>query len=123
MRASNYHSDPHRLLTAFRFSSLEDAMLEALPSLLPNLLGTSSSVRVEFHDEIQREADEYDRDLMKKCDEDLNTTLIFVSLCLVFASPTGFILFTGVYRPVCSPQLHPLSSSTPRTSSNRTSKK
>ena len=54
-------------------------MLKALPSLFPNLLGTASSARVEFYDKFQREADEFDRDFMKKYDEDLNTTLIFVS--------------------------------------------
>ena len=57
-------------------------MLKALPSLFPNLLGTSSNARVEFYDKFQREADEYDRDFMKKYDEDLNTTLIFVSVFL-----------------------------------------
>jgi len=55
-------------------------MLKALPSLFPNLLGTASSARVEFYDKFQREADEYDSDFMKKYDEDLNTTLIFVSI-------------------------------------------
>ena len=94
-------------------------MLNPLPSLFPNLLGTSSSPRIEFYDKFQREADEYDRDLMKKYDEDLNTTLIFVSHALVFVSATAFILFNGVYRPVCSPQLLPLSSSMPRTTFNR----
>ena len=54
-------------------------MLKALPSLFPNLLGNSSSARGEFYDKFQREADEYDRDFMKKYDEDLNITLIFVS--------------------------------------------
>ena len=116
--ASNYHPDPHCLLTAFCFSSLEDAM-----PLFPNLLGTSSSPRVEFYDRFQREADEHDRDLMKKYDEDSSTTLIFVSLGLVFVSATAFILFTGVYRPIRSQQLLPLSSSMPRTTSNRTFKK
>jgi len=54
-------------------------MLKALPSLFPNLLGTARGPRVEFYDKFQREADEYDRDFMKKYDEDLNSTLIFVS--------------------------------------------
>ena len=53
-------------------------MLKALPTLFPNLLGISSSARVEFYDKFQREADEYDNDFIKKYDEDLNTTLIFV---------------------------------------------
>ena len=54
-------------------------MLKALSSLFPNHLGTSSSARGEFYDKFKREADEYDRDFMKKYEEDLNTTLIFVS--------------------------------------------
>jgi hypothetical protein len=54
-------------------------MLKALPTLFPHILGTASSARVTFYDKFQREADEYDRDFMKKYDEDLNTTLIFVS--------------------------------------------
>jgi len=53
-------------------------MLKALTSRFPNLLGTSSGTRVESYDKFQREADGYDRDFMKKSDEDLNTTLIFV---------------------------------------------
>lgn len=61
-------------------------MVKALPTLFPHLLGTASGARTEFYDKFQREADEYDRDFMRKYDEDLNTTLIFVGplflLCL-----------------------------------------
>ena len=67
------------VLTVFFVPSLEEAMLKALPSLFPHLLGTASGARVEFYDKFQREADEYDGDFIKKYDEDLNTTLIFVS--------------------------------------------
>ena len=35
---------------------------------------------MEFYSEFQREIEEHDRDFEKKYDEDLNTTLIFVSL-------------------------------------------
>ena len=71
-------------------------MLKALPSLFPNLLGTASSGRVEFYDKFQREADEYDRDFMKKYDEDLNTTLIFVSACFRIRTPiVALIRFSG----------------------------
>jgi len=70
-------------------------MLKALPSLFPNLLGTASSARVEFYDKFQREADEYDRDFMKKYDEDLNTTLIFVSAASASASIVSLIPFSG----------------------------
>jgi hypothetical protein len=87
-------------------------MLKALPTLFPHLLGTASSARGEFYDKFQREADEYDRDFIKKYDEDLNTTLIFVSfLCssvlivMLMINPASL-----GNRLVCSPQLHPLSS-------------
>ena len=59
-------------------------MLKALPSLFPNKLGTASSVRAEFYDKFQREAEEFDGDFLKKCGGDLDTTLIFVS---VFSVP------------------------------------
>jgi len=36
--------------------------------------------RADFYDMYRREAEEYDREFIKKYDEDLNTTLIFVSL-------------------------------------------
>ena len=73
------------LVTVRLVRSLEEAMLKALPSLFPNLLGTTSSPRVDFYDKFQREADEHDRDFTKKYDDDLNTTLIFVS---VFPHPS-----------------------------------
>ena len=34
---------------------------------------------MEFYNKFQREIEEHDRDFEKKYDEDLNTTLIFVS--------------------------------------------
>ena len=98
-------------------------MLKALPSLFPNLLGTSSSARVEFYDKFQREADEYDRDFMKKYDEDLNTTLIFVSILFAHTSVAVLIGSHGGYRPVCSPQSHLLSFSTFSKTSNRITNK
>jgi hypothetical protein len=98
-------------------------MLKALPSLFPNLLGTSSSARVKFYDKFQCEADEYDRDFMKKYDEDLNTTLIFVSTSFAVTPVAVFIWFFQAYRPVCSPQSYPLSLSTFRTTSNRITNK
>jgi hypothetical protein len=38
---------------------------------------------VRFHNKFQREVEEHDQDLEKKYDEDLNTTLIFVSIALL----------------------------------------
>ena len=74
--------------------SLEEALLKALPSLLPNLLGTTKNPRAEFYDRFQCEADEYDRDFKNKYDEDLNTTLVFVS---------GSCITTSIVVLICSP--------------------
>ena len=35
-------------------------------------------IRAKFYEHYRKEAEEYDKDFMKKYDEDLNTTLIFV---------------------------------------------
>ena len=35
--------------------------------------------RAQFFEDYRREAEEYDKEFIKKYDEDLNTTLIFVS--------------------------------------------
>ena len=68
----------HPLLTEFFVPSLEDVVLKALPTLFPHLVGTTNNTRVEFYKKFQREADEYDRDFVKKCGGDLDTTLIYV---------------------------------------------
>lgn len=53
-----------------------DSEKDKEPALkLPN---TSKSALVEFNEKFQREANEYDKDILKRYD-DLNTTLIFVS--------------------------------------------
>ena len=63
-------------------------MLKALPTLFPHLVGTTNNARVEFYNKFQREADEYDRDFVKKCGGDLDTTLIFVGF---FPDPSIFV--------------------------------
>lgn len=63
-------------MTVFSVPSFEAAFLK----LFPNLHGTTSGPRADFYDKFQREAEDHDRDFMKKYDEDLNTTLIFVSI-------------------------------------------
>ena len=99
-------------------------MLKASPSLFPNLLGTSASARAEFYDKFQREADELDKDFMKRYGEDLNTTLILV--CFSFRIPVGcgvHLIFRGVQGGFLSPWLHPFSLSTSRVNSHRISNK
>ena len=58
--------------------SLEEALSNALKSVLG---GTESEVdpRVTFYNKFRREVEEQDQDL-KKYNEDLNTTLIFVRI-------------------------------------------
>jgi hypothetical protein len=101
--------------------SLEEALRKVLPPLLSNPLGTARGARVEFYDKFQRGADEYDRDFMKKCDEDLNTTLIFVSVLFHIRIDRGVNLLFWTDRPGCSLRSHPLSLSTFRATSNRIS--
>ena len=55
-------------------------MLKALPTLFPNLLGTTRNPGAEFYDKFLRAADDHDRGFVKKYDEDLNSTLVFVSV-------------------------------------------
>ena len=43
------------------------------------MLSTQEDHRAQFFEDYRKEAEEYDREFMKKYDEDLNTTLIFVS--------------------------------------------
>ena len=66
----------------FRFFSSEDALKEFLLKFLQSHSqpppGLARSSCAEFYDKFQSEADEYDRDLMHKHEQDLDTTLIFV---------------------------------------------
>ena len=104
--------------------SLEDAMRKALPSLFPNLLGTTSSARVEFYDKFQRVADEYDHDFIGKCGGDLDTTLIFVSVFYRYPDHrVNLMLFRGDTRPVFFPLSRALSFSTYKASSSRITKR
>lgn len=52
---------------------------EILPSLRRDLRSTQGDLRSRFYEEYRKEAEEYDREFIKKFDDDLNTTLIFVS--------------------------------------------
>jgi len=65
----------------------------------------------------KREATEYDTDYVKKYDEDLNTTLIFVRPSSS-ALANYLTSLTCSCRPVYSPPLAPLSSSTSIRTSN-----
>ena len=60
----------------------------------------NDDARLDFYTVYKREATEYDTDYVKKYDEDLNTTLIFVRCPLI--ALTNYL--TCPHRPVCSPQ-------------------
>ena len=95
-RVSNRPTVSKLWLIAFLFSSLEDAMLKALLSLFSNLLGTSSSTCVEFYDKFQPEADEYDRDFMKKYDEDLHHLDLREYSCRTYVGRGIYVVLLGV---------------------------
>jgi len=60
---------------------------------------TEEDDRTKFYEKYRHEAEEYDREFIKRYDEDLNTTLIFV--CILF---TSYLQCPDpAYRPVCSP--------------------
>jgi len=58
---------------------LEESLRDALKSVLGSA-GHGVNSRMEFYTKFQREMEEHDRDFEKRYDEDLNTTLIFVSV-------------------------------------------
>jgi hypothetical protein len=62
---------------------------------------TPEDLRSRFYEDYRKVAEEYDKEFNKRYDEDLNTTLIFVSL------PVASLLndtYRSDNRPVCSPQ-------------------
>ena len=61
-------------------------------------LPTEEGHRAKFYELYRHEAEEYDREFIKRYDEDLNTTLIFVRV-LRSSYPRRA---DSVYRPVCS---------------------
>lgn len=62
------------------YNRLEEALRDALKSVLGST-ETGINPRVEFYNKFQQEMQEHDRDFESKYDEDLNVTLIFVSVC------------------------------------------
>ena len=61
---------------------------------------THEDYRTKFYETYRREAEEYDREFIKKYDEDLNTTLIFVGLSMFLTCRCAH----SAYRLVFSPQ-------------------
>ena len=65
-------------------------------------------LRTKFYERYRELAEGYDKDFMKKYEEDLDTTLIFV--CCPHRSGSGTCI-DSCHRPVCSPPSLPPSSS------------
>ena len=61
-------------------------MLKTLLSLFPNLATVSGS-HLKFYDDSLHEANEYNHSVMMEDNEDLNTTLIFVSAFFLSTQP------------------------------------
>ena len=61
-----------------------------------------AGLRARFYEHYRKEAEEYDREFLKNCDEDLNTTLIFVSYA--HRSNTRLLTWTqaGLFSAVTS---------------------
>ena len=83
-----------RLLTG---SSFQDALRSFFPPI------KTDYARVDFYTMYRREAIEYDTEYIKKYDEDLNTTLIFVRRSSLFSSSISFFLIGGSFlcRQLC----------------------
>jgi len=100
-----------QVVTDIRFS-LQSALKEFFDPLRTN------DPRADFFAVYRKESEEFDRDYARKYDEDLNTSLIFVSRPIL-------IIYTehlpqSVSRLVCSLQSAQRSSSTSNQSYNRT---
>ena len=79
--------------------SIEDALREFLQPIKTN------DPRIDFYTVYKREATEYDTDYVKKYDEDLNTTLIFVRRLVLIrpdTSPNSLSLQAGLFSAVSS---------------------
>jgi len=64
-----------------------DSIKEALRTFLPPI--KTDDPQVDFYNMYKREMMEYDAEYMKKYNEDLNTTLIFVSFYVPFTTIQG----------------------------------
>ena len=94
-----------------RFSLASDQNVTNTPnSWAQDLPPTHDDCRARFYEHYRKEAEEYDKETIKKYDEDLNTTLIFVSFVQGSGSPiltrvTGWSILRGHLRIHHRPQL------------------
>jgi len=73
--------------------------VKRLGSQQQDSLPTQEGYRTKFYEMYREEAGEYDREFIKRYDEDLNTTLIFVRV----SCHPRLCCADLAYRPVCSP--------------------
>ena len=66
-------------------------VVETLCSQRQDTRSNPEDIRSRFYEDYRKVAEEYDKEFMKRYDEDLNTTLIFVSL-FIFLSRSKNIL-------------------------------
>ena len=76
-----------------QWNSIQDALRAFLPPI------KNEDTRLDFHTVYKGEATEHDTDYVKKYDEDLNTTLIFV--CYPPFTLTAYLAYRS--RPAYSP--------------------
>lgn len=69
-------ADSLALLVTYGVNRLHEAIKAVLK---PSIARSEADPRTTFHQQFQKEAEEYDRDFHKKYHDDLNTILIFVS--------------------------------------------
>jgi hypothetical protein len=76
---------------------LEETLRDALKTVFGST-GTGVNPRADFYNKFQREMEEHDRDFERKYDEDLNTTLIFVSVhsCVVDGASSFKLQVPGI---------------------------
>lgn len=82
----------------YREFSLRAALKEFFQPLRTN------DTRADFFAIYRRESEEFDRDYARKYDEDLNTSLIFVSYHHLLLAPSAFLLISEMHRLVYSQQ-------------------
>jgi hypothetical protein len=88
-----------------------------LPSSPKHVILPAKDYQTDFYENYRKVAEEYDKEFLKKYDEDLNTTLIFVNLaCEVFLYPSD-LRFRLVFFLLSPPRL--LSRSTPNSDPTR----
>jgi len=84
----------------YRLASLRHrSALNHVQSAWAGLLSTHEDIRTRLYEKYPREAEEHDREFIKKYDEDMNTTLIFVGFFHVPRRGCANL----VSRPLCSP--------------------